>query len=122
MNSAKNKPLSHDRAQKIFNNMISFLRKKQLPISFSDDGKESFIQLLIDKRRETYEIIVERISQALSSIATKPEECQVVEYPNGRFYKNKNTEIYLLRITFRLLENSNICIKGILYRDKRFSA
>lgn len=115
------KPLSAADVQKIFSNLVSVLRKKQLPITFSIEGKESFIQLLNDKSEEKGKVVIKRISQALSSIAFKPEECELIEYPNGRLYKDENTENYLIRIVFKLLEDSNICIKGIFYEDKRFS-
>ncbi|MDE7317812.1 MAG: hypothetical protein K2N12_08810 [Helicobacter sp.] len=105
--------------KKSLNKLVSVLRKKQPPITFSDDGKESFIQLFNDKKKEKHRVILKRISEALSSIAQNPEECELVEYPNGRLYKDKNkTENYLIRITFELLES--ICVKGIFYEDTRF--
>lgn len=118
MNSKKDK-LSADDVQKIFNKLVSVLRKNSHLLLFLMTGKSLSSSYLMIKRRRNTELSLKRISEALSSIAQNPEECELVEYPNGRLYKDKNkTENYFIRITFELLES--ICVKGIFYEDKRF--
>lgn len=98
--------------QEVFNRLVSVLRKKQLPITFSDKGKEDCIQLFNNRQ-----IIAIEIMKSFFSLAQKPDNCESLDdqHPNTRLYKKENP---FVRIVFQL-QDSNIYIRGVSYKDKR---